>query len=208
MEGEHGGDARLDKGEAGPRLPPCLQGGSAEDIFDKLADGDPLGLERRVLVYLDQEGWVLPPSRVIQLTGAQLAFEATQYEGRESLDAWIQVCMSKSVGMLVEEQWSDERHGLPVAQCEDAAYYRVFSELIGAELELSRAICCTINSLPDSWRRVFHAVAIQGRTPAELATEVHGDGDLAQVTSLLQAATKEILLVLEASANEDVGADE
>lgn len=201
----HGGETRLDQGDSGPELPNCLRGDSADEILDKLAEGDPLGLERRVLKHLDREGLVLPPSRLIQLAGAQIAYEALGYSGEVPLATWIEGSIRKAAAMLIDQQWSDERHGLPVIQCEDASYYRVFAELIGVEIELSRAMCCTINTLPDEARRVFHAVAIQGRTPASLAKEGCGAGQVARVNDLLRAATREVLLVLQAARGGEEG---
>lgn len=200
-----GGDTRLNEGSADPQLPACLRGDSAEEIFDKLADGDPLGLERRTLRYLDQEGLVLPPFRLIQLSGAQVAFEALRYPGDPPLDAWVRRCIAKAAWMLVEEQGADERQGLPVAQSEDVVYYQTFAQRVGTELELARAVCCTINHLPTEPRRIFHAVAIQGRSPRELADDGHGKGSVDRVNHLLQAATKEILLIFQAGLDRDGG---
>ena len=200
-----GGDTHLNEGAAEPALPPCLRGASAEEIFDKLSDGDPLGLQRRTMLFLDEEGLVLPPFRLIQLAGAQIAFEALKYPGKPPVDRWIRQAIGKAASMLIDELGSDERRGLPVAQCEDVAYYQVFAELLGVELELTRAICLVINHLPPEPRRVFHAVSIQGRSPKALAEDGHGAGDVAVVNELLTAATREILLILEAGQQDTDG---
>ncbi len=207
MEERREGTGETGKASDEVRFPgsDILRGGSPPEILRRLHDGDPLDILPRALGALAREALLLNPKTFVEHCLARVAFESMFYEGSPSLGEWLDRCIIKSAKDLGISQYQEESRRLPVSESPEVEYYRLFSELSGIELELTRLVCLTVNNLPIDQRRVFYAVAIAGKTLNRYVAEGYGPPDKAR--EALRLASQAVLLAMEERRNEEGGPD-
>lgn len=139
-----------------------LSGASAREVLVKIADGDPLELERRARAFLEARAVLVDVERLIARGLARVAYEAPRYTGFPPLDLWLARNLERSVGELLDEDRFAARNGRPADE-RTLASFAFLSEALGVAPELARKVAVVFNDLPEEVRRCYWAQGVQGR---------------------------------------------
>jgi hypothetical protein len=180
-------------------LPDVLRGRGPGEILDRLSEGDPLGLWPMACAEIAAEGWMVDPGRLYSRTLARTAYDACWVGpggvGGAGLEAWLRRRVERARFELCGELAHEEAAGADPAQSPDAEWFTMVARKLKLEPQLARLACVRVNALPRAERRVFRALAFEGRTVEELGAE--GFGGPAEVLEQLKRAVAGVLEVLE-----------
>lgn len=103
-----------------------LRGGSIEIVFQRLANGDPLGVRFIAQKYLRRNGFILDLERVVGTSMAYAAYlaERDEYDGDPPLQVFLEKAIEQSVETIGEEDRAKEMRGEPMDPLSDP-YARV-----------------------------------------------------------------------------------
>lgn len=190
-QGGEGGD-RGGQGDDPPSWYPgkdLLSGGSPREILEHLVDGDPLELGARCRERIEESAYLLDPDRLHLRAVARVAHAAARWRGEPALDQWLGERIERSMDELMDEDREDERSGIPPGE-PWGARDSFLSETLGLEPTLARRACVAFNRLPFEVRSAYFAVAVQGKTVSQQATE--GNGPPAAVRANVVRAVRAI----------------
>ena len=134
-----------------------LRGPSAEDIAERLVDGDPLGLLRRACAVLMARAYYVDARLLVSDLVDTVAERALTYRGEPTLDEWLNQCALDAAETLVEEQRREHATGWPAEESPSADLYRMAAGVLKQpeNLENGRLVCILLNRLPDDERIAF-----------------------------------------------------
>lgn len=179
-------DSPFDPLESWPAVPRCVPSDgldpvkpqSLDEIFEgtdslrilrRIVEGDPLGLERLVLEALDDLAVMFQPARLLAATQARCAWRgAVDVAPTErSFREWFSARLSEAMESLTQEDWSEERLGLPSDPL-DERYLRSMGPF---ELPANHArrVALLFNQTAAKVRRPLYAVLVKNRPMAKVA---------------------------------------
>lgn len=150
-----------------------LRGGTTREILERIYEGDPLGVLTRVEEWLRKHAVLIETTRVFHSTLARIAFEADRYRGDPPFDGWVNDCIAKAVGLLLDRDTHEEQLGIPPQEPFDEHYYAL-SAVLGIEPPLCRRAALVFHQLPDKTRQVFYKVAVEGKSLNRIVAEGYG----------------------------------
>lgn len=77
---------------------------SPREILRRLADGDPLEIEARVVEVLRESGWLVDPRRLTLRAMACTAYAAPDYRGKPELSRWLRNRIEDALQQMLEEE--------------------------------------------------------------------------------------------------------
>lgn len=163
-----------------------LPGQLPRAALEAIADGDPLGIEKRVRAQLRRGAWLIDVERLLARGMAAVAFAAHRYNGFPDLDRWIERELERAIATLIEEDRDAVLDG-QVAEAEDAASLRWLTEVLG--LPESAGIHATVvfHGLPEDVRHAWYERAVAKQTVAECVAA--GLGSAQRIEARVRRAT-------------------
>ena len=144
-----------------------LELGDVNDIYSKLANGDPFHLEARVGHRLHTRWFILDPERVYKKSLAYVAHRAAAKEAERGKSSWFDSCIDAAIRSLLTEDREQERAGYASGLSEDWAHEHL-ARMFQIPLELARKASVQFNDLPDLDRRAFFDLIVKGIPPEEV----------------------------------------
>jgi len=148
-----------------------LTSDSAREILEAIWDGDPLDIHPRAIDVCADLAMLVDAERVCCRALAQIAAEAAMegYCGDRLFPAFANARIAEALDGILDEDWSEERLGLPVDSFDER--YRLITLGSGLNASDARRVSLTFNKLPDPTRRPLYAVLVQNKPLAEVATK-------------------------------------
>ncbi len=162
-----------------PPKPPTLPaaelptGASPREILNRIANGDPLGLEVRSRARLDVRAVLVDLERIVAGSLARAAYDALRYNGFPTLAMWLDRIIDRTIDEQLEEDRIAERAGQSSVGGH-APSHAFFAEALGVDPVVARRACVVFNDLPDDVRRVYWALVIKGRAIERCVSEGMG----------------------------------
>ncbi len=150
-----------------------LKGGSPKEILARLLDGDPLEIRARCREQLHVRALLLSLDRLQLRTLARIAHSAPRWRGEPPLGAWVEERIDHSMRELMEEDAEAVRSGIPHPGPGDG-HFVFLSSLLGIEPHLGPRACVAFNAQPESVRRTFFAVVVEGTRLNRYVAEGNG----------------------------------
>jgi len=159
-------------GGSNGEYPALLEGGDATEILSRIAEGDPLHLTEAARKRIIEEAWLLDPQRLAARSLARIAFDAAVGLDRSRpFPAWLDGCLDRSIGELVEEDWGAELLGAATNDIGADRFYGELGQRLEVEPAFARRLTAVFNSFSAEYRRPFYEVVIRGRDLQEYACE-------------------------------------
>jgi hypothetical protein len=140
-------------------------------VMERLFYGDPLDLQPAVRDSIQERALLVDPQRLFNIVLARAAFYGLLYGFDEHGDipAWVDARIDEACKQLMEEDWAEESHGLPV----DATDSRYQSLLVGTNLDPTkvRKLALRFNRSPENVRKPLFQVLANRRPMREVAPE-------------------------------------
>jgi hypothetical protein len=150
-----------------------LKGGSPKEILARLLAGDPLEIRARCREQLHVRALLLSLDRLQLRTLARIAHAAPRWRGEPPLQAWVEERIDHSMRELMEEDDEAVRSGIPHPGPGDG-HFAFLSSLLGIEPHLGPRACVAFNAQPESVRRAFFAVVVEGTRMNRYVAEGNG----------------------------------
>ena len=179
--------SRFDPLESWPAVPACLpdeglqttqphsiqkvlEGSDSLRILRRLVAGDPLELERIVGEQLDRLAVMFHPARLLAATQARCAWAGATAAAptEETLVEWVAARMAEAMESMTQEDWSEERLGLPSDPMDDR--YVLTQGPFGLTANQARRVALVFNQQAAAIRRPLYAVLVKGRPMTCVAT--------------------------------------
>jgi len=161
-----------------------LLAGPPARVLERIAAGDPLGLQPRVERILASRSLLLDSEQVFLRALAICARRARRYRGRPGFERWLEQHVAEAIESLVEEGAGARTSQAP------------------ARLDLSgdalASACARFNRLPATTRRAFFRLVVEGRSIDSL---VHPGGRSAP--EIARQARRALLLFLSPDSEEE-----
>lgn len=140
-------------------------------VMERLFYGDPLGLQPAVRDSIEDRALLVDPQRLFNIVLARAAFYGLLYgfDVHGDIPAWVDARIDEACKQLMEEDWAEESHGLPV----DPTDSRYQSLLVGTNLDPTkvRKLALRFNRSPEKVRKPLFQVLANRRPMREVAPE-------------------------------------
>jgi len=146
-----------------------LECSDSMSLLRRIVAGDPLGLERIIAEMLDRQAVMFHPTRVLAATQARCAWAGATEPAPtpEELTDWVAACMAEAIETLTQDDWSEERQGLPSDPMDDR--YILSRSPYGLTANQARRIALLFNQQPAKRRRPLYAILVKGRPMVDVA---------------------------------------
>lgn len=148
-----------------------LSSGSVDELYRALVEDDPIGLAELVREGLDELAVLVDPQRLLDLTAAQCAYAAQDSvpTAGQPLRQWVGAQMMAAFDLINEEDWCEERQGLPTDPFDE----RYAGLCFGSELSANEArrVALLFNRLKARVRVPLYALLVKGRSMVDVARE-------------------------------------
>ncbi len=188
-------------GKASPEAA-ILAAGSPREVLRRLHDSDPLGIEGICKERLEGLALFLDLERLVVRSMARTAFAAFRYRGETSLGDFLVSCVDRSIEELVGEDRLAAREGGSVAP-ESMRLYSFLADPLGAPAETARAAAVVFNDLPESVRRCYFTVVLQGQSVAHCVSS--GLGEREEVEGAVKRAILAISMLRDPESTDEEG---
>jgi len=139
-----------------------LAGDSPAAILDRIARGDPLGIEARCKRHSSENALLLDSERLITRALAHTARRAVGYRGEPPLDSWLADRIEDAAAELLSEDVEAVRNQDPIDRSD--LRYRFLADALGVDAHVALRATAAFNDLPPDVRRDFWAVVREGKT--------------------------------------------
>ncbi len=180
-----------------------LAGGSPREVLRRLHESDPLGIEEICKERLAGLALFLDLERLVVRSMARTAFAAFRYRGETSLGEFLVSCVDRSIQELVGEDRLAAREGGSVAP-ESVRLYSFLADPLGARPETARLAAVVFNDLPESVRRCYFSVVLQGSSVAHCVSS--GLGKREEVEGAVKRAILAISMLRDPESTDEEGA--
>jgi len=171
-------------------------GGGPAEILDRIEPDDPLALVQLCEDWLSDNAVLVHPDRLFVRAVARVAYAAAYgYDGRPSLLNWLLLRIDQSLQELMEEDFEEERFGIPPSGVDLDRYMDLIPRETGIEPALTRRACVIFNALSKSMREPFYRTVIENWTPEEFAMQK--DRSLDEVVRQIQETTRHLVFSVE-----------
>ncbi|MCE9595201.1 MAG: hypothetical protein K8S98_13525 [Planctomycetes bacterium] len=130
-------------------------------MLARLIADDPLGIAGLCAERLAARAVLVSATELVGHAMARVAFHAMTYDGEEAFEVFVTECIDRAVDDLLSEQREEERSGVPLA-APSPPHCELLTRKFGIEPQLARRAAIVFNDLPDSTRRVWWMVAVEG----------------------------------------------
>jgi hypothetical protein len=146
-----------------------LEGTDSMCILRRIMAGDPLGLERILAKELDRLAVMFHPTRLLAATQARCAWAGACQPAptSDTLVEWTCARMSEAMESLTQDDWSEERLGLPSDPMDDR--YVLAQGPYGLTANQARRVALLFNQQAAKVRRPLYAVLVSGRPMTRVA---------------------------------------
>ena len=148
-----------------------LSEGTIDEVYRLLIDEDPIGLAELVREGLDELAVLVDPQRLLDQTAAQCAYAAQDSvpSAGQPLRQWVGARMMAAFDSINEEDWCEERQGLP----SDPFDERYAGLCFGSDLSANEArrVALLFNRLKARVRLPLYALLVKGRSMVDVARE-------------------------------------
>ena len=193
--------------QAGAPEPPWRElfaGNSTRQILERLYARDALQLAEYCEHRLIETALLIHPDRLLARAAARVAYGAAfGYYGDPPLAAWLCDRIDDSIEELLAEDIEDERGGVPPEGPNQHRYTRLIPREVGIAPEQCRLTCVVFNTLPESMRRPFFRVFLEGVSIERYAME--HDRPLDEVVAQIEETTRRLVLLVENGEHGDNG---
>ena len=152
-----------------PTLAELLEGSDSLAILRRIMRGDPLGLEKIVHQQLDRLAVMFHPTRLLAATQARCAWAGATATAPtpDGLTEWVCARMSEAMESLTQEDWSEDRQGLPADPMDER--YILAQGPYGLTANQARRVALIFNQQAPKIRRPLYAVLVKGRAMTRVA---------------------------------------
>jgi hypothetical protein len=161
--------------------------GEREDTqaLEQLADGDRLGMLRRVGIWLDKHSYLLDFRRMVYESLPMVVAAGPTIRGSEDMDAWLEGTIEVASGLLLDEDVRLAQAGAPVPEPIEPRLLFLMGNLMFDPSNVRRAVVAA-NSLKPAERQVFYHCFVMGKGFSQY--ELEGGPDSARAHALLIGA--------------------
>jgi len=145
----------------------ALAGGNPAEVMQRLSDGDPVGIRRRIRRRLAYQAVLLDPTRLRWRALAYCAMTAGERNPHERLGVFLDRALDEAMASLIGEDWQADREGDPATAA--SSPFRQVAAGVGLRPERARRIALEFNLLDRKQRRPLYRILVEGAAPDEVA---------------------------------------
>lgn len=160
----HGGDAAPVEIR---RAIVALAGGTPTEIMQRLSNGDPVEIRKRIRRRLTHQAVLLDPTRLRWRALAYCAMAASERDPCEPLGTFLDRALDEAMASLIGEDWLADREGDPATST--SSPFRQVAAGVGLRPERARRIALEFNLLDRKERRPLYRILVEGAAPDEVA---------------------------------------